>query len=51
VEAAVEIGVGALPTLEVLVSQGVIPQLHAEMGENLLASSYFGERAGRDKGW
>jgi microcompartment protein CcmL/EutN len=51
VEAAVEIGVGALPTPEVLVSQVVIPQLHAEMGENLLASSYFGERAGRDKGW
>jgi microcompartment protein CcmL/EutN len=51
VEAAVEIGVGALPTLEVLVSQVVIPQLHPEMGENLLASSYFGERAGRDKGW
>jgi len=51
VEAAVEIGVGSLPTLEVLVSQVVIPQLHPEMGENLLASSYFGERAGRDKGW
>lgn len=51
VEAAVEIGVGALPTPEVLVSQVVIPQLHAEMGENLLASSYFGERAGREKGW
>jgi microcompartment protein CcmL/EutN len=51
VEAAVEIGVGALPTPEVLVSQVVIPQLHPEMGENLLASSYFGERAGRDKGW
>jgi microcompartment protein CcmL/EutN len=51
VEAAVEIGVGALPNPGVLVSQVVIPQLHPEMGENLLASTYFGERAGREKGW
>lgn len=51
VEAAVEIGVGALPNPEVLVGQVVIPQLHPEMGENLLASSYFGERVGREKGW
>jgi microcompartment protein CcmL/EutN len=51
VEAAVEIGVGSLPNPKVLVGQVVIPQLHAEMGENLLASSYFGERAGREKGW
>jgi microcompartment protein CcmL/EutN len=51
VEAAVEIGVGALPDPGVLVSQVVIPQLHPEMGENLLVSSYFGERAGREKGW
>lgn len=51
VEAAVEIGVGALPDPGVLVSQVVIPQLHLEMGENLLVSSYFGERAGREKGW
>ena len=51
VEAAVEIGVGALPNPKVLVGQVVIPQLHAEMGENLLASTYFGERAGREKGW
>jgi microcompartment protein CcmL/EutN len=51
VEAAVEIGVGALPKPAALVSQVVIPQLHPEMGENLLASSYFGERAGREKGW
>ncbi len=51
VEAAVEIGVGALPEPGVLVSQVVIPQLHLEMGENLLVSSYFGERVGREKGW
>jgi microcompartment protein CcmL/EutN len=51
VEAAVEIGVGALPCPAVLVSQVVIPQLHPEMGENLLASTYFAERVGRDKGW
>jgi microcompartment protein CcmL/EutN len=51
VEAAVEIGVGALPDPGVLVNQVVIPQLHPEMGENLLISSYFGERAGREKGW
>jgi microcompartment protein CcmL/EutN len=51
VEAAVEIGIGALPDPQVLVSQVVIPQLHQEMGENLLVSSYFGERAGREKGW
>ncbi len=51
VEAAVEIGVGALLCPDVLVSQVVIPQLHPEMGENLLASTYFAERVGRDKGW
>ncbi len=51
VEAAVEIGVGSLPNPAILVSQVVIPQLHREMGENLLTTSYFGERAGREKGW
>ena len=51
VEAAVEIGVGSLPDPEELVSQVVIPQLHPEMGENLIVSSYFSERAGREKGW
>ncbi len=51
VEAAVEIGVGALPDPGVLVSQVVIPQLHPEMGENLLVSGYFAERVGREKGW
>ncbi len=51
VEAAVEIGVSALPDPDVLVSQVVIPQLHSDMGENLLDSSYFGERLGREKGW
>jgi len=51
VEAAVEIGVGALPDPEVLVRQVVIPQLHPEMEENLLTSTYFGQRAGREKGW
>jgi microcompartment protein CcmL/EutN len=51
VEAAVEIGVGSLPDPTVLVSQIVIPQLHPEMEENLVVSSYFGERVGREKGW
>jgi microcompartment protein CcmL/EutN len=51
VEAAVEIGVDSLPAPAVLLNQVVIPQLHPEMGENLLVSSYFAERAGRGKGW
>jgi len=51
VEAAVEIGVDSLPDPAVLVNQVVIPQLHPEMGENLMVSSYFGERVGREKGW
>jgi microcompartment protein CcmL/EutN len=51
VEAAVEIGVDSLPDPKVLVSQVVIPQLHPEMGENLLVTGYFGERVGREKGW
>ncbi len=51
VEAAVEIGIGALPDSGVLVNQVVIPQLHPEMEENLLASTYFGARVGREKGW
>jgi len=51
VEAAVEIGVDSLPAPGVLVNQVVIPQVHPEMGENLLESSYFAERAGREKGW
>jgi len=51
VEAAVEIGVDSLPDPAVLVNQVVIPQLHPEMGENLIVSSYFGERVGREKGW
>jgi microcompartment protein CcmL/EutN len=51
VEAAVEIGVGSLPDPIVLVNQVVIPQLHPEMGENLLVSGYFAERVGREKGW
>jgi microcompartment protein CcmL/EutN len=51
VEAAVEIGIGSLPDPMVLVNQVVIPQLHPEMGENLLVSGYFAERVGREKGW
>ena len=51
VEAAVEIGVDSLPDPAVLVNQVVIPQLHPEMGENLIVSSYLGERVGREKGW
>jgi microcompartment protein CcmL/EutN len=51
VEAAVEIGVDSLPAPAVLLNRVVIPQLHPEMGDNLLVSSYFAERAGREKGW
>jgi microcompartment protein CcmL/EutN len=51
VEAALEIGVASLPDPLVLVNQVVIPQLHPEMGENLLVSGYFAERVGREKGW
>ena len=51
VEAAVEIGVGALPDALALVNQVVIPQLHGEMDENLAASSYFAPRIGRQRGW
>ena len=51
VEAAMEIGIGSLPDPVVLVNQVVIPQLHPEMGENLLVSGYFAERIGREKGW
>jgi microcompartment protein CcmL/EutN len=51
IEAAVEIGIGSLPDPLVLVGQVVIPQLHPEMGENLLVSGYFAERVGREKGW
>jgi microcompartment protein CcmL/EutN len=48
VEAAVEIGVGALADAEQLVEQVVIPQLHAEMLDNLERSTYFGRLAGRE---
>lgn len=41
VEAAVEIGVAAVPERVIAV---VIPQLHPEMGENLLADGRFSER-------
>jgi microcompartment protein CcmL/EutN len=51
VEAAVEISIDFLPDPGVLVNQVVIPQLHEEMGDNLLTSSYFAERLGREKGW
>ena len=51
VEAAVEIGIDFLPDPGVLVNLVVIPQLHEEMGDNLLTSSYFAERLGREKGW
>jgi microcompartment protein CcmL/EutN len=44
VEAAVEIGVGVLETPTLLVRQVVIPQLHAEMWDNVAATTYFGGR-------
>jgi microcompartment protein CcmL/EutN len=44
VEAAVDIGVGVLETPTLLVRQVVIPQLHAEMWDNVAATTYFGGR-------
>lgn len=44
VEAAVEIGVGALERPELLVRQVVIPQLHAEMWENVSEATRFRAR-------
>ncbi len=45
VEAAVEIGVGQLPSREQLLARIVIPQIHPEMVENLIAHPEFGQRA------
>lgn len=47
VEAAVAIGVSRIPAGS-LVGSVVIPQLHTEMGNNLLADRHFGRRLGRD---
>jgi microcompartment protein CcmL/EutN len=47
VEAAVAIGVSRIPA-GFLVGSVVIPQLHTEMGNNLLADRHFGRRLGRD---
>ena len=47
VEAAVAIGVTRVPEGS-LVGSVVIPQLHTEMGNNLLADRRFGTRIGRD---
>jgi microcompartment protein CcmL/EutN len=44
VEAAVEIGVGALDRPEQLVRQVVIPQLHPEMWQNIADATRFGAR-------
>lgn len=44
VEAAVEIGVGALERPELLVRQVVIPQLHAEMWDNVAEATRFRAR-------
>ena len=44
VEAAVEIGVGVLERPELLVRQVVIPQLHAEMWENVSDATRFRAR-------
>jgi microcompartment protein CcmL/EutN len=44
VEAAVEIGVGALERPELLVRQVVIPQLHAEMWDNVAEATRFRTR-------
>ena len=50
VEAAVEIGVGALSDPGQLVRQVVIPQLHPEMVRNLNQTTYFGRLLGREGG-
>jgi microcompartment protein CcmL/EutN len=50
VEAAVEIGVGALADNGQLVRQVVISQLHDEIVKNLEQTTYFGRLAGRDRG-
>jgi microcompartment protein CcmL/EutN len=47
VEAAVAVGTLRIAA-ESLVATVVIPQLHSEMGNNLLAGRYFGDRLGRD---
>jgi microcompartment protein CcmL/EutN len=44
VEAAIAIGVGALETPDLLVQEVVIPQLHAEMWDNIADSTYFSHR-------
>jgi microcompartment protein CcmL/EutN len=44
VEAAVDIGVGALERPEQLVRQVVIPQLHPEMWQNIADATRFGAR-------
>jgi len=44
VEAAVEIGVGVLKRPELLVQQVVIPQLHAEMWDNVADATRFRSR-------
>jgi microcompartment protein CcmL/EutN len=50
VEAAVEIGVGALADREQLVREVVIPQMHPEMVANIDRTTYFGRLAGREGG-
>jgi len=47
VEAGVSIGVARVPG-HALVGSVVIPQLHTEMGNNLLSDRRFGRRIGRD---
>lgn len=47
VEAAISIGVARVPERS-LVGSVVIPQLHTEMGNNLLSDGRFGRRIGRD---
>jgi microcompartment protein CcmL/EutN len=47
VEAAISIGSARIP-MGALVGTVVIPQVHAEMGNNLLSGRRFGDRLGRD---
>jgi len=47
VEAAISIGSARIPE-GALVGTVVIPQVHAEMGNNLLSGRRFGDRLGRD---
>jgi microcompartment protein CcmL/EutN len=51
VEAAVEIGTGAIVAANQLVQKQIIASLHPEMNENLLADTRFGMRTRNEASW